>query len=222
MTAFPLAPEQRSRVLADLKARRGPFAHSVVSAYEVASHYSLRRYPVAAVMNEAAVTYFDSGHTGASYRLYVFDEGVARLSARGVYDHFLHERGLPLKWGPGRTGATRRGPREPRKPVEPVRVFHWKPGAFERKPVPLPAPGQALTPEALWPAVASATSLKELSRRLYDRGVMSLPYDDRVVIVRPLAHRLGIAVSARSLRNALTPCYHQRGGHKVPGAGPQD
>lgn len=96
-----LAPEARARLAADHRARRGPFRHDVVSAYEVASHYSMRRLPVAAFLNEVAFFSMHGCKCGASYMLYAIDPKVPRLPAKGVYDHFLVERGRPPKWGTG-------------------------------------------------------------------------------------------------------------------------
>lgn len=186
MTAHLLDPEARARLAADHRARRGPFRHDVVSAYEVASHYSVRRMPAGAFLREVAVLSLWGYKAGMPYAVYVLDEEVARLPRMEIGDHFRRERGLPPK---------------PRRPS---------------KPAPVPALPEELTTdgaqavEALWPAVADAPSFSELVRRLYDRGVMSLPGSERRAIALALADRLGLKVSPASLEVMLTPSFTRR------------
>lgn len=70
-------------------------------------------------------------------------------------------------------------------------------------------PNPRLTPEALWPAVAGATTFAELARRLYARGIMDLPFGERCAIAAPLADRLGLEVSGQTFRDVLKPCRHR-------------
>jgi hypothetical protein len=99
MTAFPLDPETRAELLADLRARRGPFRYDVVAALELVAHYGVnrvKRMAAAMLMREVAVASLSSSQSGAPFTLFILEPEVARLTAAGIYAHYRRERGLPI------------------------------------------------------------------------------------------------------------------------------
>ncbi len=98
MTAAPLDPEVRAELLADLRARRGPWRYDVLSAYHLVAHYGVnrvKRMAAGAFLREVSARSVLSSHAGTTFILYALDPELAKLTGKGIYAHFRAERGLP-------------------------------------------------------------------------------------------------------------------------------
>jgi hypothetical protein len=97
MTAFPLDAETRAELLADIRARRGPFRYDVVAALELVAHYGVnrvKRMAAGMLLREVAAREVSSSQSGAAFTLFILEPEVARLTAKGILAHFRQERGL--------------------------------------------------------------------------------------------------------------------------------
>jgi hypothetical protein len=99
---YPLDSEVRSRIMADFRARRGPFRFSCIIPYALVSHYgtgSIKKQQANAFIKELglrpAVALAKGGNPQSTYFI-LDEEALAGKSAREIRHYFHEERGLPF------------------------------------------------------------------------------------------------------------------------------
>lgn len=105
MSVTPIDPEVRSRVLADLRARRGCFKHGVLIARELISSYGrdvMGIMAANAILREVALREVRAHRKGGGQTyLFVVDARFLHVAPKAVLEEFRRARNLPTA-GTGR------------------------------------------------------------------------------------------------------------------------